>query len=216
VEAIWIALISVGGTLAAGSLGAWAVSRASEREREDRRRRDFDAALSTFFAAAVKAVVALQRMPPYDPDHWFHQLSEGIEEAKRRLLGPSVGWAQTERGLRQTLGDQPFRPFENVVDAAALVLVLDPGPEMTEASDVVLEYLKTLGSDRSQEEFDRWPAIHRQLVNAIRVTQAGNRRHRRNHSKTIASPIKAEPLPTSGEETRPALPAGTEAESFDE
>jgi hypothetical protein len=168
---LWYVLATGGFTLAGGALGGWFFRRASRDERLEQRHRDLDAAFSEYLAAVIKAVAGITRVPIVDPDFWFHRLSDAIEKGKTRLLGPTVGFAQRERGLRSTFADQPFLLAERVVDAHARLLVLDPGPEVAAVTDKISDHLIALGSDRSQTRLDQWPELRRELLEAIQVAR---------------------------------------------
>jgi len=172
VSAVWVALISVGGTLAGGGLGAWAALRAGGLQAAAQVRRDLDRALSDYLGATVKAVAAISRVPDVDPQHWFHRFSNVVERGKTAALGPTVGWTQTEAGVRRVFGDRPFAPAEAYVDAAVRLRVLDPGAGFEAVMESVSDYLIELGQRRTQEVLDQWPDVHRELTAAIQQVRA--------------------------------------------
>lgn len=171
-SAVWVSLISVGGALAAGGIGAWAAIHVGRQRLAAQARHDFDDALSAYLGATVKAVAALSRIPDVDPKHWFHRFSSAWERTKTSALGPTVGWTQTEVGVRRVFGDRAFAPAEAYVDAAVRLRVLGPGRDLEAVMERVSEYLIELGQRRTLEILEKWPALHRDLTGAIEVTRA--------------------------------------------
>lgn len=167
VTQVWIAVVSVGGTLAGGGVGAWAALRAGGLQVAAQRRRDLDRVLGDYLGATVKAVAAMSRMPDVDPEHPLHRFSSAVERGKTALLGPTVGWTQTEARIRRVFGDQPFAPAETYMDAAVRLRVLDPGVDFDAVIEKVSDYLIELGQRRTPEVINRWPEVHRELTAAI-------------------------------------------------
>lgn len=169
---VWLALITVGGSVLTGLIVAVVTLKAAHGAREDQRRRDLDAALSEFLAAVTKAFGRMANLPHMDPAHPMHRLSRWRSGIGERLFGPAHGWANQQIGLRRTLGDEPMLPAERVVDAASRLRILDLGSDLTKAIDETLDYLVDLGDDRSETQLARWPAIRTRLLDAIRVARA--------------------------------------------
>jgi hypothetical protein len=170
VHDVYIALVTVGGSLLTGLLVAWSTLRASRAERAEQRRRDLDNAAAEFLAAIVQAVAFLSDLPHIDERHpivMFGNLSDRIQDA----VSPGSSWLKNRRGMRRYLGEQPFLPAERVVDAASRLQVLDPGPELAAAVDAAIDYMIALGGDRTQPQLEKWPEIRRQLLDAIALTR---------------------------------------------
>jgi hypothetical protein len=165
---VWVVAISIAGALLSGLLVAWATLRASRYARLDQRRRDLEIAMGEFFAATTKAVALLSGMPRLNERHPVVAWSK-VSAKVKDTIAPGWAWVDTQRRLRKLMGNQPFLPAERVVEAAARLKVLDPGPELATAVDACLDYLTQIGPNRTQSALDRWPSIHKQLTDAMAI-----------------------------------------------
>src|SRR6266545_2791910 len=157
------ALVAVGGSLLTGLLVAWA-------ERADQRQRDLENAMSDFLAAITKAVGFLHGMPQLNERHPVVVWSK-VSAKLGDLVAPGRTWVTSRRQLRRILGDEPFLPAERVVDAAARLRVLDPGPALNAAMDEALDYIIELGDNRAAEKLARWPKIRQNVLDGIAATK---------------------------------------------
>jgi hypothetical protein len=180
---VQLVLLSVGGALIAAVIGARATLAAGDRERDAEHRRELDAAKAEFYAAATLMVALLRRMPNVDPSHPFHRASAAVERAKEWVVGPTVGWVQTEKQLRQVLGSRPFTDGERYVEAAARLRVLTSDPTIHAAIDRVSEYIIELSESGNADEATRdqvlalWPDVHTELTAAVVPRPSSRRRH---------------------------------------
>jgi len=126
--------------------------------------------MSDFLGAITKAVGYLQTMPQLNARHPVVVLSR-FSAKLGDLISPGRTWVTSRRQLRRVLGNEPFLPAERVVDAAARLRVLDPGPELNAAMDEALDYIIELGENRSAEQLARWPKIHQHVLDGIAVTK---------------------------------------------
>lgn len=117
--------------------------------------------------AGELSVAVMSRMPDVGPEHPFHRFSSAVERGKAALLGPTVGWTQTEARIRRVFGDQPFALGEAYVDAAVRLRVLDPGADFEAMIEKASDYLIELEERRTPEVIARWPEVHKELTAAI-------------------------------------------------
>lgn len=171
-SSVWIALISVSGTLAAAALGAWVVTHSSRRQLAAQQRHDLDRALGDYLSASVKAVAMMSRLPDVDPTHWFHRLSNRIARGKAAVFGPTLDFVQTETQLHRVLGPRPFAVAEAHADADVRLRLFDVGPEFERVMDKVADYLIELARRRTDDTLEAWPALHRELRQAANDLRA--------------------------------------------
>jgi hypothetical protein len=164
-EDVWIALITVGGGVLTAIVGG-ATLHAARDERRAQRRRDLEDAMAEFLAALTKAVARLTELPHLAPWHPLNIYADFSRRLSDKVF-PGRSYIKAQRQMREVLGDHPLIDAERVVDTASRFRVIGVGPKLESVVDEALEYLITLGSDRSQEQLNRWPSIRERVVSAI-------------------------------------------------
>jgi hypothetical protein len=162
-------LLTLAGALVGGALTAWASITVLTRQERFALAREVRVILGSYFGALVIAVAQLQRMPEEAP--YFDAVGEIAKRAPdpvRKWL-EAQQWASTEKGLRRTLGPEPFLAAERVVLAHAPLHVMPLPPQLREALDNSLAYVYELAHDRSAAVKERWPEIYAALADAIRA-----------------------------------------------
>jgi hypothetical protein len=162
---------AVGGVLTGAA--SWMVVRQQERSTLTREVR---MALGVYFGALVLAVHELSRMPEDAPDlDVVARLVKSAPDPVRRWFEAN-DFVRTERGLRATFGDVPFRHMERIVIAYAPLQILPLPSALEQALDDSLTYVGELGSNRSSAVKERWPDVRDALLKAIRdhVADAGD------------------------------------------
>jgi hypothetical protein len=161
-------LIALGSAALGGGLTGAAAWMVFIRQERAALARDVRIAIGNYFGALVLSVAELRRAPENPPDtDLMRRITESAPDAVKKWFA-AQRWINTEKGMRQVLGPQPYANIERVVLAYAHLQILPLPPAVGDALTESLDYVEQLAASRSAEVKERWPQVRDALLAALR------------------------------------------------